>query len=140
MEKGLLRAQLAALTGCNLETIRYYEKVGLLTAAPRSANGYRVYPPTLVRRLQFILRARELGFAMEEIRSLLSLTDQGTQTCADVKAKTELHLADTRRRIADLKRMERVLAVTVRGCSGQAVPECAVLDALGGGTVMASSI
>lgn len=131
MEKDLLRAQLAALTGCNLETIRYYEKVGLLPAAPRRANGYRVYPPELVRRLQFILRARDLGFSMAEIRSLLSLTDRGLQTCAEVKARTESHLADTRRRIADLQRMERILATTVRACSGKAIPECAVIDALG---------
>lgn len=131
MQPGLLRAQLSALTGCNLETIRYYEKVGLLPPPPRSANGYRVYPPDLVKRLQFILRARNLGFSMEEIRSLLSLTDQGTQTCGEVKAKTEKHLADTRRRIVDLRRMERILATTVRACSGGAVPECAVLDALG---------
>lgn len=131
MDNTLLRAQLATLTGCNLETIRYYEKVGLMPAPPRSANGYRVYPPDLVKRLQFILRARDLGFSMEEIRSLLSLTDQGMQTCAEVKARTEKHLADTRRRIADLRRMERILATTVRACSGKAVPECAVLDALG---------
>jgi len=130
MEKGLLRAQLATLTGCNLETIRYYEKVGLLPAPPRSANGYRVYPPDLVRRLRFILRARDLGFSMEEIRSLLSLTDRGIQTCAEVQARTEVHLADTRRRIADLRRMERILAKTILECSGGAVPECAVLEIL----------
>lgn len=130
MEKGVLRAQLATLTGCNLETIRYYEKVGLLPAPPRSANGYRVYPPDLVRRLRFILRARDLGFSMEEIRSLLSLTDRGIQTCAEVQARTEVHLADTRRRIADLRRMERILAKTILECSGGAVPECAVLEIL----------
>ncbi len=72
---GILRAQLARKTGCNLETIRYYEKVGLLPGPPRSSNGYRVYSPELVQRLQFILRARDLGYAMDEIRSLLSLTD-----------------------------------------------------------------
>jgi MerR family mercuric resistance operon transcriptional regulator len=130
MEKGVQRAQLATLTGCNLETIRYYEKVGLLPAPPRSANGYRVYPPDLVRRLRFILRARDLGFSMEEIRSLLSLTDRGIQTCAEVQARTEVHLADTRRRIADLRRMERILAKTISECSGGAVPECAVLEIL----------
>lgn len=66
---GILRAQLARKTGCNLETIRYYEKVGLLPGPPRSSNGYRVYSPELVQRLQFILRARDLGYAMDEIRS-----------------------------------------------------------------------
>ena len=86
---GILRAQLAEKTGCNLETIRYYEKVGLLPPPPRSTNGYRVYSPELVQRLQFILRARELGYAMEEIRSLLSLTDAGTQTCGEVMMRTQ---------------------------------------------------
>ena len=78
LQTGLLRAQLAKLTGCNLETIRYYEKVGLLPPPPRSANGYRVYSPELTQRLQFILRARDIGFSMEETRSLLALTDTGT--------------------------------------------------------------
>ena len=132
MEKGLLRAQVATLTGCNLETIRYYEKVGLLPAPPRRLNGYRVYPQDLIGRLRFILRARDLGFAMEEIRSLLSLTDRGLETCAEVKAKTEAHVTDVRKRIADLRRMERTLATTLRACSGGTVPECAVLAALKG--------
>ena len=127
---GILRGQLAGKTGCKLETIRYYEKVGLLPAPPRSANGYRVYPPELVQRLQFILHARDLGFAMEEIRSLLSLTDTGSQTCAEVMAKTQTHLADVRRRITDLQRIERTLSRTLADCSGENVPQCAILDAL----------
>jgi MerR family mercuric resistance operon transcriptional regulator len=127
---GLLRAQLAKLTGCNLETIRYYEKVGLLPPPPRSANGYRVYSPDLVQRLQFILRARDMGFAMEETRSLLSLTDSGMQTCAEVKHKTEAHLADVRQRIANLRRIEALLSQTAAQCSGDNVPECAILDIL----------
>lgn len=127
---GILRAQLARQTGCNLETIRYYEKVELLPAPPRSANGYRVYPPELVQRLQFILHARDLGFAMEEIRSLLSLTDAGVQTCAEVMAKTQVHLEDVQRRIADLQRIERTLSTTLAECTGEDVPECAILEAL----------
>lgn len=127
---GILRAQLARQTGCNLETIRYYEKVELLPPPPRSANGYRVYPPDLVHRLHFILRARDLGFTMEEIRSLLSLTDTGAQTCAEVMAKTQSHLEDVRRRITDLQRIERTLSRTLAECSGENVPECAILSAL----------
>lgn len=129
-ERGLMRAQLARRTGCNLETIRYYEKVGLLPAPPRSANGYRVYSPDLERRLRFILRARDLGFAMEEIRSLLSLTDTGLQTCADVMVRAENHLGDIRIRIADLQRIADELSHLLRRCSGKGTPECAVLDAL----------
>lgn len=129
-QTGLLRAQLAKRTGCNLETIRYYEKVGLLPPAPRAANGYRVYSPDLSRRLQFILRARDLGFTMKETRSLLSLTDGGMQTCAEVRHKTEAHLADIRTRIDDLRRIEAILSQTAAQCSGDSIPECAILDIL----------
>ncbi|MFN3500821.1 MAG: MerR family transcriptional regulator [Allorhizobium sp.] len=129
-QTGILRAQLARKTGCNLETIRYYETVGLLPDPPRSANGYRVYSPELVRRLQFILRARDLGYTMEEIRSLLSLTDTGAQTCGEIMVRTQSHLEDVRRRIADLQKIEMSLAIILDKCTGGDVPECPVLDAL----------
>jgi len=126
----LKRAELASRSGCNIETIRYYEKTGMLPNPPRSPAGYRLYGDHHVARLRFILRARELGFSLEDIRGLLDLVDGGTQTCAEVKARTERHLADIRTRISDLKRIERVLARTARQCSGPAVPECPVLEAL----------
>lgn len=128
--KGLQRAALARRTGCNLETIRYYEKIGMMPDPPRTGSGYRVYDESHVSRLRFILRARELGFAIEEIRGLLGLVDGGTQTCADVKERTERHLSDVRAKITDLKRIEKVLATTAAQCSGEQVPECPVLDAL----------
>ncbi len=128
--KGLQRAALARRTGCNLETIRYYEKIGMMPDPPRTGSGYRVYDESHVSRLRFILRARELGFAIEEIRGLLGLVDGGTQTCAEVKERTERHLSDVRAKIADLKRIEKVLAATAAQCSGEQVPECPVLDAL----------
>lgn len=102
-EKGLQRGEMARRTGCNLETIRYYEKIGLLSEPPRSAKGYRICDETHIRRLRFIMRGRELGFAIEDIRGLLDLVDGGTQTCAEVKAKTEHHLSDARVKIADLQ-------------------------------------
>jgi len=126
---GILRAQLARLTGCNLETIRYYEKVGLLPDPPRSANGYRVYPPDLVQRLRFIMRARDLGFTVEEIRSFLSLTDAGQQTCAEVMARTLDHLTDVRRKMADLQRIEATLMASLARCSGDTAPDCPILNA-----------
>lgn len=128
--KGLKRADLARRTGCNLETIRYYEKIGMMPEPPRTASGYRVYDETHVARLRFILRGRELGFSIEELRGLLQLVDRGAQTCAEVKALTEQHLADVRAKIADLKRIEKVLAATAAQCSGEQVPECPVLEAL----------
>ncbi len=128
--KGLQRAKLARRTGCNLETIRYYEKIGMMRDPPRTGSGYRVYDDGDVSRLRFILRARELGFAIDEIRGLLELVDGGTQTCAEVKERTERHLVDVRAKIADLKRIENVLAATSSRCSGDNVPQCPVLDAL----------
>ncbi len=128
--QGWRRSGLARLTGCNLETIRYYEKIGLMPDPPRNASGYRTYDERHVQRLRFVLRARELGFSVEEIRGLLHLLDGGAETCADVLALTEKHLADVRARIADLRRIERVLARTAAQCSGEKVPQCPVLDAL----------
>ena len=126
----LQRAELARRTGCNLETIRYYEKIKMIPDPPRTASGYRVYDDSHVSRLHFILRARELGFSIEHIRGLLDLVDGGTQTCAEVKERTERHLADVRAKIADLKRIEKVLAATAAQCSGEDVPDCPVLEAL----------
>ncbi|GIX14778.1 MAG: MerR family transcriptional regulator [Paracoccaceae bacterium] len=127
---GLTRGRLARATGCNIETIRYYEKAGLLPAPPRSARGYRLYSDAHLARLRFILRARELGFSMEDIRGLLGLGDGAAPSCAEVKARTERHLADVRARIADLRRIEAVLAETARRCSGEARPDCPVIDSL----------
>ena len=127
---GLQRAELARQTGCNLETVRYYEKIGMMRDPPRTAAGYRIYDPAHVSRLRFILRARELGFSLDEVRGLLALVDRGTQTCAEVKARTEVHLADIRAKIRDLQQIESVLAETASHCSGDTVPECPILDAL----------
>lgn len=129
--KGLKRAKLAERTGCNLETIRYYEKIGLMPDPPRTSSGYRVYDDTHAERLGFILRGRQLGFSIDELRGLLLLVDRGTQTCAEVKVLTEQHLEDVRAKIEDLRRIEKVLAATAAQCSGEKVPECPVLEALG---------
>lgn len=130
LEKGLRRAELARQTGCHLETVRFYEIVGMMPDPPRTAAGYRVYDERHVSRLRFILRARKLGFSLDEVRGLLALVDGGTQTCAEVKERTEAHLADVRDKIRDLQRVEAVLATTAAQCSGETVPECPVLDAL----------
>ncbi len=127
---GLRRVDLARATGCNLETIRYYEKIGVMPEPPRSANGYRVYGARHVSRLGFVMRARNLGFSLEEVRSLLLLVDRGAQTCSEVQNMAQAHLASVRGKIDDLQRVERVLSQTVAQCSGADVPECAVIDAL----------
>ena len=129
-ESGFTRGDLARATGCNIETIRYYEKTGRLPDPPRTGAGYRIYSAIHVRRLRFILRARELGFPMEDIRGLIGLEDGAAPTCAEVRDRTERHLADVRARIADLRRIEAVLAATASRCSGADVPDCPVLDAI----------
>jgi MerR family mercuric resistance operon transcriptional regulator len=128
--KGLQRAELARRTGCNLETIRYYEKVRLLPEPPRTAGGYRSYDTTHERRLRFVLRARELGFSLDEIRELLHLVDERDQPCAEVRAVAAAHLDDVRAKIADLKRMERVLKDVVAQCADGTQPECPLIETL----------
>lgn len=126
----LRRIDLARATGCNLETIRYYETVGIMPDPHRTAKGYRSYDDSHVRRLKFVMRSRDLGFSLQEIRGLLGLVDDRSQTCAQVQIVAEAHLEDVQAKIADLTRIERVLSETVARCTGDAAPECAVIDAL----------
>jgi Cu(I)-responsive transcriptional regulator len=128
--KSLLRAGLAQATGCNLETIRYYEKIGVMPDPPRTAKGFRVYDDAHVRRLRFVMRMRELGFTLEEVRGFLTLVDGETQTCAEVLERTQSHISEVRAKIADLQGIEKVLVETATQCSGKDVPDCPVLDAL----------
>ena len=126
----LRRADLARATGCNLETIRYYETAGILPPPARTDAGHRTYEATDVQRLRFVMRARELGFSLDDIRGLLGLGDGPLQSCAEVKEKTEAHLTDVRAKIADLQRIEALLSRTAALCSGGDRPECPVLDIL----------
>jgi len=117
-------------TRVHIETIRFYERVGILPKPPRSAGGHRIYSPDQLMRLSFVRRSRELGFSLEEVRGLLHLVDGGHYTCAEVKAITLDHLADIRRKIADLRRLEQTLASVAGRCRGGKVPDCAVIEAL----------
>ena len=128
---GIQIGELSRRTGCNIVTIRYYEQIALLSAPARSAGRYRVYGTADVRRLAFICRARELGFTLDEVRTLLSLSaDDGQDTCANVREVAGRHLADVRAKIADLQAMEGVLADAVRRCASGEVPGCPIIDAL----------
>lgn len=126
----MTRGVIAKRTGVNIETVRYYERIGLLPAPPRSEGGHRIYDEDLVRRLHFIRRSRELGFTLDEVRGLLRLVDGGDYTCGEVEALTSAHLGEVRRKLADLKRLEKVLREMVAGCKGGEVPECPVIEAL----------
>ncbi len=121
---------LSAATGVNIETIRYYEKIGLIPAPPRTDGRQRVYDASHLKRLTFIRRGRELGFSLDHVRDLLGLVRGHDLTCAEVKTMTDAHVADIRRKVKDLKKLERVLMDLSAQCGGDAVPDCPILDAL----------
>jgi MerR family mercuric resistance operon transcriptional regulator len=131
-----LRAQhfqigaLSARSGVNIETIRYYERIGLMPPPPRSEGRQRVYDASHLKRATFIRRSRELGFSLDQIRDLLGLGRGHGLTCAAVKTLTEQHVADIRRKVKDLKKLERILGDLAARCRGNQVPECPILDAL----------
>jgi len=121
---------LSKRTGCNIETIRYYERIGLMPPATRSEGGHRLYGEAQSRRLGFIRRTRELGFTLDQVRTLLKLVDGGRYTCAQVKRITVHHLDEVRRKVVDLRKIERALAEMAAQCEGGTVPKCPVIDAL----------
>jgi MerR family mercuric resistance operon transcriptional regulator len=121
---------LAKRSGVNVETIRYYEKIGVMPAPDRTGAGYRVYGEEHVKRLHFVRRGRELGFGLDKLRGLLRLVDGDAYTCAEVHALTIAHLEEIRRKIADLKRLEKVMASMAAQCTDNQVPDCPVIDAL----------
>ena len=120
---------LSRRTGCNIETIRYYERIGLMPKPPRRGR-YRSYGSSDVGRLGFIRRSRELGFTLLEVRALLGLAGGGHASCAEARDVAASHLRDVRTRIADLRRMERVLADAVRACDAGSDTGCPLIDAL----------
>jgi MerR family transcriptional regulator, mercuric resistance operon regulatory protein len=122
--------KLSRVTGVNIETIRYSEKVKVLPAPARAGNGRRTYGPTETRILVFIRRARELGFSLDEIRALLRLGGPGKASCGEVRKIAAHHLTDIRTKISDLRKLERLLSKTVAQCTGTSAPECPVLDIL----------
>lgn len=121
---------LARETGLNIETIRYYERIGVVRAPPRSGGGHRLYDREDARRLGFVRRARELGFTLNDIRTLLELVDGGSFTCAEVKATTVEHLSEVESKIRDLQTIAEVLRDIAARCDGGETPDCPIIDAL----------
>ena len=117
-------------TGCNIETIRYYERIGLLPSPARTPSRYRLYGLHHLKRLTFIRWARALGFSLDEIRTLLRLADGRKRPCGEVRVVAAAHLDDVRTKIADLRAMERVLTATVAKCRDGRRSDCAVIKAL----------
>lgn len=124
--------KLSQLTAVNIETVRYYERIEMLPAPPRTDGGRRVYGADQVRRLSFIRRARELGFTLAEVRALLGLTDTSPRSCADVAVVAGAHLAAVRLKLTDLTRLEGILAATLAKCTGDTSPDCPVIEMLDG--------
>jgi len=121
---------LSKATGCNIENIRYYERIGMLKKPPRTSGGHRDYDKTHLRRLNFVCRSRELGFSQNEIRQMLRLVDGGDVTCDEVHEIALEHLGDVRAKIRDLKRMERTLKETAAQCEGDQTPDCPIIEAM----------
>lgn len=129
--KPLTRGQLAKACGIGIEAIRFYERQGLLPPAPRSGAGYRRFHPSTVPRLEFIGRAKNLGFSLREIGELLALHDDPHGDRARVKALTETKLAEIERKLHDLARIRDVLAELAQECSGEGpISGCPIIHAL----------
>lgn len=118
------------MSGIKVETIRYYERIGIIPKPPRSAAGYRRYTGEHLKRLIFIRRGRDLAFSLDVLRGLLRLVDGHTHTCAEGRTLALEHLDDIRGKIADLRRLERAMAAIAARCTGKHVPDCALVDAL----------
>ena len=129
--KGLSIGQTARSAGVGVETVRFYERRGLIEPPPRTESGYRQYPEDVVVRLGFIRRAKELGFTLNEIKELLSLRLEPASACEDVRRQADLKIASIEEKIHDLQGMKTALAELVDACQGQGTTsECPILDAL----------
>lgn len=123
--------RLSAETGVNIETIRYYERIGLLLEPFRSEGGHRIYDEQHQARLLFVRRCRDLGFPIEDIRDLLSLADEG-EPCGSMRPALNAQLSLVRAKVDALKAMEAALTTILESCSDCAAPECSLPDALYG--------
>ncbi len=129
--KAITIGRLAKEAGVNLETVRFYERRGLLPRPPRSASGYRLFPAEAARRLRFIRRAQELGFSLKEIGELLSLRVSRRTTSSAIRARAEAKIADIQEKIASLESMKKTLQKLTKVCDGCApLAACPILDSL----------
>ena len=123
--------QTAKQCGIGVETIRFYERKGLIPAPPRRDSGYRQFPPETIARIHFIRRAKELGFSLTEIRGILSLRVNRTTSCGEVKRRAELKISEIREKKKTLERMEKALARMTAACRGRGpTGQCPILEAL----------
>jgi DNA-binding transcriptional MerR regulator len=121
---------LAAATGTKVETIRYYERIGLMPAPGRTRGNYRSYRTEHFERLSFIRRSRDLGFSVQQVRQLLGFSDDRGRSCESVDEIARQHLADIDRKLADLKALRRELNALIRQCRHGVIAECLIIKAL----------
>lgn len=130
---GLTVSEVAKQGGVNLQTIRYYERQGLLTPTSRTESGYRIYQKDAIRRLRFIKRSQDLGFSLSEIKEILSLRVSTHTTSADIRARAEAKLVDIEQKIHHLEAIHASLARLIEGCHGYgSAAECPILENLDG--------
>jgi MerR family transcriptional regulator, mercuric resistance operon regulatory protein len=132
--KGIAIGELSRRTGVNIETVRYYERIGLLRI-PARAGRYRRYRPDDERRLNFVRRSRDLGFSLDQVRTLLHLADRRGRSCGKARELALAHLEQVRRKAADLTRLEGVLSTMVARCADGSLPDCPLIEALFDGPV-----
>lgn len=130
MVEKLTIGKLASATGTKVETVRWYEKVGLIAPPARTGGNYRAYSPDDLARLSFIRRARDLGFSLDQVRALLDLAAQRERDCGTVDVIAAEHLAEVDRKLADLTALRRELARLISTCEGGTVADCRILEAL----------
>ncbi|GAB4108685.1 MAG: helix-turn-helix domain-containing protein [Phycisphaeraceae bacterium] len=127
----VLVSELARRAGVNVETVRYYERRGLLRPASRSASGYRRYGEEELQRLRFILRAKTLGFTLREIKELLELKNTPEATCHDIRQRAQVKVRDIESRIQTLRAMHRALLGLIDQCdNGRDSDQCPILQAM----------
>jgi DNA-binding transcriptional MerR regulator len=131
MNNGVLTiGVLAKAADTKVETVRYYERIGLLPKPARTAGNYRAYSDSHRRRLSFIRRSRDLGFSIEQVRALLGLADQRDRDCGAVDSIAKEHLAKVERKIADLNALQAELRKVIGQCRRGSIAECRIMDAL----------
>ena len=129
--KRLTIGELARRGGVNLETIRYYERVGLLPKPPRTSAGYRIFPDDTPRRLRFVKGAQELGFSLREIKELLALRIEPGRTRADVRRRARAKIDDIDQKLRTLRKMKRALVKLSVACHGSgSLSDCPILEGL----------
>ncbi len=122
--------ELASATATKVETVRYYEKIGLLPPPSRTSANYRAYGNDHLARLSFIRRARDLGFTLEAVRELLTLSDDKAQSCDAVDGIARVHLAEIDRKVADLTALRGELDRIISSCRHGTVADCKIIDTL----------